>query len=51
MCSAHRLTVLYIGEKFLKISQMVSELWSGHEVMKHGQRDVPTDGHLLGITV
>ena len=34
MCSAHCLMVLYIAGGFVKISQMVSELWSGHEIIK-----------------
>ena len=31
MCSAHRLIVCYTCLKFVKISLIVSELWSGHE--------------------
>ena len=35
LCSAHRLMVLC----FVKISQTVSELWSGHEIIKRRRTD------------
>ena len=34
MFSAHSLMVFYIVLSFITISQMVSELWSRHEMMK-----------------